>query len=128
MQKNQNYYLGVKAIIKSKTGTVLLLKHAKGHWDFPGGRIQESEQPIEALLREVSEETGLTALNINNIKSHSMVLTPVKISSENATSGLILWYHTCTLESDFPVVLSDEHTQYIWAPIDQVKALTNLDV
>ena len=37
----QRYYLGLKAIIQNAQGQILLLKHTKGYWDFPGGRIQQ---------------------------------------------------------------------------------------
>lgn len=42
---------------------VLLVLHRKGFnqglWDLPGGEIEKGETPREAMLREVSEETGL---------------------------------------------------------------------
>lgn len=34
----------------------------RGRFDLPGGRIEAGETPEEALLREVAEETGLSAL------------------------------------------------------------------
>lgn len=39
---------------------ILLLPHAKiGKWLPPGGHIEKGETPIEAVKREVLEETGL---------------------------------------------------------------------
>lgn len=37
----------------------VLLIHRLGHWDLPKGKIDKGEQPEEAALREVREETGL---------------------------------------------------------------------
>lgn len=53
--------LGVKAVLIND-GAVLLARHNYGHgiWTFPGGRRKSSEDPLQAVLREVKEELGLT--------------------------------------------------------------------
>lgn len=44
---------------------ILLVRRAtpprQGEWSIPGGRIQPGETTCEAALRELSEETGVTA-------------------------------------------------------------------
>jgi ADP-ribose pyrophosphatase YjhB (NUDIX family) len=53
---------GVEAVIE-RDGRVLLARRknepGKGLWDLPGGFPDEQEGPLEALEREVREETGL---------------------------------------------------------------------
>jgi len=41
-------------------GRVLLLHHRNGDWVFPKGHVEGSETLLEAALREVSEEAGMT--------------------------------------------------------------------
>jgi 8-oxo-dGTP diphosphatase len=35
--------------------------HLAGHWEFPGGKIESGEDPAAAAQRELKEETGLNA-------------------------------------------------------------------
>jgi 8-oxo-dGTP diphosphatase len=42
----------------------LLIKDHENHWTIPKGHIEAGENPKEAALREIKEETGLNKLNI----------------------------------------------------------------
>lgn len=51
--------------IVRRGGSVLLVRRAnppdQGLWGFPGGRVEPGEAYLDAALRELNEETGLTA-------------------------------------------------------------------
>lgn len=56
------FTVSVGAVILNEKGEILLLDHvlrpASG-WGIPGGFMNHSEQPHEAIKREIFEETGL---------------------------------------------------------------------
>lgn len=50
----------VTAIIFDENNRVLLARHADTkRWVAPGGSIEPNEKPVDALIRETLEETGL---------------------------------------------------------------------
>lgn len=42
----------------------LLLRYPAGHWDLPKGNIERGEEPIQTMVREVREETGIVDLRV----------------------------------------------------------------
>ena len=49
---------GVVLVRQADSGWVTLMLRAYYHWDFPKGLMEEGEEPIQAALRELQEETG----------------------------------------------------------------------
>ncbi len=51
------------ALVADAEGRLLLVRRAHdpygGTWDLPGGFLEEAEHPLDALRRELLEETGL---------------------------------------------------------------------
>src|SRR5881397_3404235 len=45
--------------------TLLHWHRRLGQWMPPGGHIEANEDPVQAVLREISEQTGITAEIIN---------------------------------------------------------------
>jgi len=42
----------------------LLIRDSYRNWGFPKGHLEEGEQPAQAAIREVAEETGVAALEL----------------------------------------------------------------
>lgn len=46
-------------ITREKDHAILLVKHPERGWELPGGHLEQGENPLQCLEREVKEETGL---------------------------------------------------------------------
>ncbi len=53
---------GIVVLRRLPQGWRCLLLRAYRNWDFPKGQPESGEAPLETAVREVREETGLTAL------------------------------------------------------------------
>ncbi|HLC93252.1 MAG TPA: NUDIX hydrolase [archaeon] len=93
-------------------------------WEFVKGGIENGENPHEAVLREISEETGLKNISVISV-------LPQKVSWTAKDMKYI--YTPFVLKGDMnePLDLEQEiieHDGYKWLPEDEVeKILTHLD-
>jgi ADP-ribose pyrophosphatase YjhB (NUDIX family) len=63
---------GVRAIIVNKAGEVLLQHRTDtGQWGLPGGSVELDESAMDALKREVREETSLKVLQAEPMALYS---------------------------------------------------------
>ncbi len=71
----KKFTVSVAAIVLNEKGEVLLLNHILRpyyNWGMPGGFINHSEQPADALRRELREETGIELENVEMLRIRTL--------------------------------------------------------
>ena len=56
---------GAVLVRETESSWVTLMLRAYRNWDFPKGLCESGETPLQAALREVGEETGITDLSFD---------------------------------------------------------------
>lgn len=116
-------FVAQKAIVVNKN-KVLIIREAPsykdgtniGKWGVPGGRIKPEEHIVDALKREVLEETGL------DVK----IGVPVHVDEWFPQVRGELWhivatFRVCTLARIRDIRLSDEHDSFQWIESNEVE-------
>ena len=75
MAKDRQDIIGVSAVVRDGAGRILLIKTAQAGWELPGGRVEQGEDFLTALTREVREETGceIDVGRLTGVTSHTEV-------------------------------------------------------
>lgn len=112
------YQIAAKGIIFSEDAVLLLKRSEKERagneehvWDFPGGCLETEEPIMDALKREVMEETGLTV----NVISPAYIYDDIQ-----GERHLIILKFVCDQPSG-QLKLSAEHESYHWIKMDELQ-------
>lgn len=110
---SQLFQITQNIIIQNNDKTVLILKHKTGKWLLPGGKIKKGESWIEALKREIKEETKITDFEIKHILD-------IDSWTENENAFYVVTF-IARVPKSTKIILSEEHIDYAWI------SLANLD-
>ena len=73
------HIVAVSGLIRHPDGKILLIRSPRRGWEFPGGQVEEGENLIEALQREIQEEAGVTASIGELVGVYSNIKSPTKL-------------------------------------------------
>lgn len=133
MNNNINEEISAGAVIYKKTGNdiLFLLVYSKRNkeWGFAKGHIETKETEIQAALREIREETGITNVNfIENFKvtdSYKIKGTLPSTKDRIITKKVI--YYLCYTNEDFASKTDDEIGSCKWVTCKEALSLLKYD-
>jgi ADP-ribose pyrophosphatase YjhB (NUDIX family) len=108
--------VGADAAIFNERGEILLMERADGSgWCLPCGWVEPNEKPVEAVVREVREETGLEV----EVKQLVGVFTRMP-NARNGPHTMIAVVHLCEVVGG-ELTLSHEGSALRYWPIDEMQ-------
>ena len=118
VQNIPTWLMVVALALFDQEGRVLLQqrpagKHHGGMWEFPGGKVEVSEKPVKALVREVAEELGLAI--------DAFMLEPALFAEEGSDPAIVLNLYTSHQPVGEPQAL--EGQAWGWFSLAQAMAL-----
>jgi ADP-ribose pyrophosphatase len=139
IHSNSEYDFTVSAVIVHGTKVLMLFHRKLQLWLSPAGHVELTETPIEALYREVEEETGLSRDHLTLISPHTANQTferddtnkgePVPFDIESHPVGNEGHRHVdfaYIVASDTDNIVREEAAaeQLQWVTLDELEQLT----
>ncbi len=100
-------------------GVVLVFRPGHGDWSLPKGKLDPGESPLDCALREVTEETGITPVALDQLSS-------VEYGLPGGQSKIVhFWAMAPEVKPLTDLVTQDpkEVSVVKWAPIRRAMAL-----
>lgn len=106
---------GVGAVVRDDRGWILFMRRSDdGRWWLPAGMIEPGEQPADAVIREVFEETGvhIHVERVGGVAMHESVYP-----NGDICQYLTVWFR-CRAVGGTPRPDGDESLEVAWFPPD----------
>lgn len=91
-----------------------------GHYAFPGGKVEPGERLVEAVLRELREETGLHGHSVRFFRLYDLITPP----ETNPGSHYVLAVHFAEVDDIRHAVAGDDADALGWFEAEATRTLT----
>jgi 8-oxo-dGTP diphosphatase len=113
----------------SKDGRVLLVRYVpaegEANWTLPGGRVEHGEDPFDAVIREVAEETGCGAVVERLLGVDSRVIPPAErlVPGPVPHHNVGIFCRVCITSGQLRPEPDGDIAESAWTPIPSVVRL-----
>ena len=122
------------AVVLDDQDRVLLVHHNKiGLWLYPGGHIDPDEDPAQAAVREVAEETGIQAVVIGEpafthaaVRSHAAPWAIIEMDVTDSKVGAhrhVDFVYVCRAAGGVVAAQVEEVAGARWVPVADLAGL-----
>ena len=88
----------------------LLLHYPSGHWDFVKGKMEKGENPLDTVIREAKEETGISDLNfVDGFEEN--IEYDFQFEGELIHKKVVFYLAKTNTEK---IIISHEHLDFVW--------------
>ncbi|MFE4535376.1 NUDIX hydrolase [Streptomyces scopuliridis] len=108
-------------------GRVLIARHVspngESNWTLPGGGVEQGEDPYDAVIREVAEETGCDAMvtSLLGVDSRVVPAEAARMGVEHQNVGI--FYRVRITSGELRPEPNGEIAESVWTPIPDVARL-----
>ena len=102
-------------LFRGKKREYLLLHYAGGHWDLPKGIMEKGETSVQAALRELKEETGISRGKI--VPGFKETIKFMYAWKGKKVLKFVVFYLAKTRQKK--VKISWEHKGFVWLPFKE---------
>lgn len=106
--------------VRNQNIEFLLVQHRHGHWEFPKGKLDLGETAQQAAVRELAEETGLTA-QLHEGFDEIMRYTFFDQWTQQQVQKQVHFFLGAVLNEQ-QVAISHEHADFVWLSYEQAHA------
>jgi putative (di)nucleoside polyphosphate hydrolase len=133
MKRPPEYFrAGAGAVIINGKGIVLALERAgiEGAWQLPQGGLKRGEEPLDAVCREITEETGIQKSDLELLDCAPEPLVyelPKEARSEKTGRGQVQYWFLFRFhgrDGSIDVEKGGEFHAWRWLPFSELLELT----
>lgn len=113
------HIVAAAGVVENDKEEILLVKTYHGGWVFPGGQVEVGENIIEAVIREIKEESGINVLVNKLFAISSNTATHKGYNGVKEVPTKVMMDFICTFV-DGKLCISDENSESCWVKKDKV--------
>jgi 8-oxo-dGTP pyrophosphatase MutT (NUDIX family) len=104
-------------VLNNAFQTLLIFQRKNTYWEFPKGKMEPGEREIDTLQREIFEETGIRKFRM--VKDFRKVMYyDFRYKGQRIRRKVVYFL----LKTSDKVKISEEHSEYIWLPLERAKS------